>query len=190
MCRLILILTAFATQLISQTTWGGLRFGMTETEVKAALKDQLQVSIDESGAQRYKIKSVKVGPTTGTGDLSFDPKDKTLLSIWLDFSYEERTLRELPVSDVVDRVLAYEYVSKQLLERYGRPLIETGRCPAVDEVRDHLNASPLNTIKLDTLKCDRLWKEPSQTLETNFSLVGNWLLLTVKYKAPSVASAL
>lgn len=184
----LLILTLFALPLVGQTTWGGLRFGMTEAEVRVAIRGRVEATGNTPGTQFYtpfRIKSVTIGPATGIGTLSFDVKKKTLQRVWVNLSRkDETTLAELSTDEVAARVAAYDYVSKQLLEKYGRPVNETGRCPSHDEAVNHYLIEPLNT-----LKCTRLWRDHSQTIEMDFSLVGSSLFLTVEYKYRSAASS-
>jgi hypothetical protein len=189
MRHLLLILMGLNLTLAGQTTWGGLRFGMTESEVRAAMKGQIETTGYETGTEFYtpfKIKVVKVGPATGTAELSFDLKKKTLQRVWLNLSHadEKATFGKLTTDEAASRLGAYEYVSKQLLEKYGRPVNETGSCPTSDEIINHFVREPLNT-----LKCGRLWREPAQTIGMDFSLVGDSLFLMVEYKSRSLTSS-
>lgn len=181
-----LFLLLFAVPLIAQTTWGGLKFGMTEAEVSSVMKDQIEATGFGPGTQFYapfKIKSVTVGPATGVGTLRFDVKKKTLQGVWLDLYPEhDPAVHKLSTSEAGSRVVVYDYVAKQLLEKYGRPVNEAGRCPTRDEAIEHLVMRPL-----DTIKCTRLWREPSQTIEMKFSFVGVALFLTVEYKSRSTS---
>jgi hypothetical protein len=182
MRHIFLIVMAFTLPVVGQTTWGGLRFGMSEAEVKAAMKGRVETTGNAPGTQGYTplwIKSVNVGPATGIATLSFDLKKKTLQRVWLNLSSRgETAFAGLTADEAASRVVAYEYVSRQLIERYGRPVNETERCPTGDEAINHFVREPLNT-----LRCWRLWREPSQTIEMDLNLVGDSLFLTVEYKS-------
>jgi hypothetical protein len=160
---------------------------MTEAEVKAAMKGGLEATGSPPGTQSYtpfRIKSVKVGPAIGDGSLGFDLKKKTLERVFLNLSRKsgDDPLAEITPDERAARAVAYEYLSKQLIEKYGKPIDETGMCPTSDEMIDHFVKEPLNT-----LKCSRVWRQPSQTIRMDFSLVGNSLFLTIEYKSRSAS---
>ena len=177
----LIVLASLLCSAFGQTTWGGLRFGMTEAQVKAAMKGQIEPTGAEPATPFYwpfRIKSAKVGPATGIAELGFDVK-KTLQRVSLDLS-RYGDLPEITADEQASRVSAYVYVSSQLLEKYGKPVNETGRCPIRDEAINYL------VRKLpDMLTCSRLWSQPSQTIEMKFSLVGNSLFLSIFYKSRS-----
>lgn len=110
---------------------------------------------------------------------------KILQGVWLSLSRPDGALlAELSTDEIGSRIAAYDYVSKQLLEEYGRPANETGRCPTSGEAVNHYVRDPVHT-----LRCTRLWRDQSQTVEMDFSLVGNSLFLTVEYKSRSANSS-
>jgi hypothetical protein len=159
---------------------------MTEAEVKAVMKDRVEaISDPASNTQSYtpfRINSIKAGPVTGTAMLSFGAKTKTLQRVGLDFSrWDDAVLAKLSTDEIATRVVAYDYVSGQLLGKYGRPLNETGRCPTSDEVRTRYVRESLRI-----LECTRLWRDEAQTVEMKFSLAGTSLALAVEYKSRAV----
>jgi hypothetical protein len=173
----------FTLPLVGQTTWGGLRFGMTEMEVRAAMGDRLETIVDPPGPESYipfHVKSVVIGRASGVANLAFDIQKKTLRAVGLDLSRTEKFTGDAP--EMGPRAAGYDDVSKSLLQKYGKPVDEVGRCPTMEEVldyfiRDHFNRGPLGTIK-----CSRLWREPQQTIEMKVDVIGSALFLTVSYK--------
>jgi hypothetical protein len=182
----VLVLTALP--LFGQATWGGLRFGMTEAEAKAVLKGRVVATGNPPGTQMYtplKMPSVTVGSAKGMGTLGFNVKTKTLQRIWLDFSrYDKDGSADISEDETVTRITAYGYILQSLLERYGRPVNETGYCPTQDELTAYFVRNPPGTIK-----CTRLWRESHQAIRMELSVPGKSLFLDIEYKSTSGAGS-
>jgi hypothetical protein len=182
----VLVLTALPV--FGQATWGGLRFGMTESEVKAVLKGRVAATGNALGTQMYtplNMPSVTVGSAKGRGTLSFDVKTKTLQRIWLDFSrYDKDTSAEVSQDESSTRITTYNYISRSLLEKYGRPVNATGYCPTEDELVEHFVRDSHGSIK-----CTRLWRAPHQTIGMELAVIGQSLFLQVEYKSTSGAGS-
>lgn len=177
------VLLLAALPVLGQATWGGLRFGMTEAQVKAVLKGRVIPTTGGSpGTQEYtplKIPSVTAGGAKGLGELSFNVRQKTLERIWLDFSrYDEKSSGGPSDDESATRITTYGYISRSLLEKYGKPVNETGYCPTQDELVEHFVRDPLGSIR-----CTRLWKERYQTIGMELAVIGKSLFLHIEYKS-------
>jgi hypothetical protein len=86
------LLLALFTSATAQTTWGGLRFGMTESEAKAALKtrsvrdvhknpDSQPAGDDHSVYAAFEISDVAVNDFRGQASLLFSAETKRLQQV-------------------------------------------------------------------------------------------------------------
>jgi hypothetical protein len=188
-----------AVPLQGQSTWGGLRFGMTETEVKEVLKDRAVSTGDKPGpnplyytAVRLASVEIQVPYSTtftasqkpefpiikGTGALDFDTKKGTLLRISLDFGSHEKNPS---TNDKGLRAVAYSYISDQLTEKYGNPSSQNGHCFATrNEIFEKFVYDPDSIAK-----CSKMWRKDGQSIEMQADLIGYSLFLRVIYKANS-----
>jgi hypothetical protein len=181
------VLVLAALPVFGQATWGGLRFGMTEAEVKAVLKGRVVATGNPPGTEMYtplRMPSVTAGSAKGMGTLSFNIRTKTLQRVWLDFSrHDTDSSAELPLDDSSIRITTYGDISRSLLEKYGRPVNETGYCPTEDEMVEHF------VHNSGTIKCTRLWRQQHQTIEMDLSVPGRSLFLWIEYNSTTGGAA-
>ncbi len=164
-------------------TWNGLHFGTTPEEVKRTLRTELTPTNPEAvKVNEYKIGEVHVENSVGVGSLAFGKSTNKLESIYLNFSRHEQ---QATTDEIATRIVAYDNIADGLLEKYGTPANETGKCPTHSEISDYVIYG-----SRDTLKCVRLWKEKSQTIKMDFAFIGPALFLSVEYKSSAVNSGL
>jgi hypothetical protein len=114
----------------AQETWGGLRFGMTEIQVRSALKSRklklLGLEEQPSTKSLYSIVAVRetsVEGFDGSAIPLFDKTSRRLSKIDL--------LLKLENTDSINKALAYTSLKESLVKKYGAPASSTG-CEKAD----------------------------------------------------------
>jgi hypothetical protein len=121
MRKLTLALMILSVALSAQETWDGLRFGMTEAEVKAVLGARaVKPKTDElkGKSNRYEgfiVNDLKIGEFHGSADLKFDRATKRLLAIFIVTTQDEQRSQSDLLADA--RFLYEDY-----LKKYGKPV--------------------------------------------------------------------
>lgn len=167
-------------------TWGGLRFGMTPDQARNAIKGRLyedHTKIHEKGADGegdhpygINIRDVTVDRYKGEAALTFD-ENKTLTEVTL-FLVGTANSTDLAKLDVPLRVKMVEDISNMLLERYGKPIGETGEIPASDQLIHFY----FHRQKSDDFKSTRMWKFEGQLIKEDLTLFGETGFFFISYK--------
>ena len=167
-------------------TWGGLRFGMTPDQVRNAMKgrpyeDHTRIhekGIDGEGDHPYgiNIRDVTVDRYKGEAAITFD-ENKTLTEVTLYLAGTANST-DLSTLGVPLRVKLVEDISNMLLERYGKPIGETGEIPA----SDHLIHYYFHRQKSDGFKSTRMWKSEGQLIREDLFLAGETGFFFISYK--------
>jgi hypothetical protein len=190
--RILLLVLVAAAPCFSQSTWSGLRFGMTPTEVRLALKDRPNKSRTEPahGALQLPemffidVQDVTVGEHNGTAHLGFD-RDQKLDRVSLDFSrFSEGCFKDLSEMEAVMRIRVLTEISEKMVERFGKLFSETGTSPTSSEIFTHYgNRRVMGSAKL--LSGKRIWLTEGQVIDESFTLGCGSLALMVSYKPPT-----
>jgi len=166
-------------------TWGGLRFGMTSDQVRNALKGRRyedHTRIHEKGRwgvdllYGFILRDITVDRYKGEAALAFDD-NKTLTEITL-YLVGMENCTDLAKLSIPLRVKLVEDISNMLLERYGKPIGETGEIPASDQLMHYY----LHRQNFDVFKSTRMWKSEGQLIREDLSLAGETGFFFISYK--------
>jgi len=137
-------LALFPALAFSQPTWNGLRFGMSELEVKQVLRAR---AMPPSASEKFTnehlhtyiglvVHSFTIEDLVGTASLCFDIKTKKLASVGI-------TLNPPPGVDSYAVKLRIKDLRQDFIEKYGLPLLEP---------------------ECSDLSCEIIWKNGGQTI--------------------------
>jgi hypothetical protein len=197
----LLILFALALvavlPLCAQTTWGGLRFGMTSAEARVVLKER---SIKErlQSAQRVgstdvpemlliDVDGVTVGGHQGKASLRFDKDRLVQVSIFFEKFEDPKGFKVsacfqgITSAEAASRSLMVVDLSERMLGRFGRPSVETGTFPTSEELLEFF-ARGIVTGASDTKTGRRIWRTEGQVIEENFFMPCGNTSVTIIYK--------
>ena len=170
---------------IAQTTWGGLKFGMTPTEVKTALKGkQIEESVESKNEYRPEwliltVKDIAVDRHKGEARLIFPGPERKLkrVALWFSRVDEGTGCFDVPKDEVLPRISLIEDISQRLVERYGKPVSETGSIPTRDEL------IKIYVYKAVSVKIDvkRIWKADGQIIEQWLIMPCGTVFLSISY---------
>ena len=137
----------------AQTTWKGLRFGMSEAEARKQYPAQLEKKSIENGEFELVDRNQKLIDKPASAKLFFDKSGK-LDQISLEM---EPFAVDVDASKAAGSSLAViEILNKQLVEKYGQATSKEGKCDVIAE--DFLSESQ------PTFTCDSLWKSAGETV--------------------------
>jgi hypothetical protein len=126
MFRIGLLLATGCAVVAAQDTWGGLNFGMTETEAQAALKGRATKSIRDVASEQpfwdsgfyapIQVTDVKVSNIPGKANLLFDRKTKRLCRVNVNL--------DLASTSPVPPAMYESTITENLTGKYGRPVVD------------------------------------------------------------------
>jgi hypothetical protein len=162
MHHLLLLAMTFATLSAQNTpTWGGLSFGMTETQVRAILGSTMlkagpgpdEQPADESSPLFIggKVRVNDIKGFEGDASLDFDKTSKKLSLVTL-------FLKPLKDSSDENKSLAYKRLREDLLKKYGSP-VERAGC-SEEEITDPRTLS---------VECHLIFRSKGQTIDASMS---------------------
>jgi hypothetical protein len=183
-----------AVPCFSQTTWGGLRFGMTPEQAREVLKDR---SINDrlEPARRVgntevpevffiDVQGVTVGAAKeGVAHVRFD-KNKTLESVTIRFERgfaDSGCFQGISTEESGTRLAMVDDISEKMLERFGKPVNETGTFPTMQNLakwfvygRERGNGA--------SIEGKRIWRTEGQVIGEEQKLVCGGLLIYTTYQ--------
>jgi hypothetical protein len=154
MLKIALMMILTAAQIASaQTTWKGLRFGMSEAEVRK----QYPASFVKKPIQNDEFELVdrdqKLVGQSASAELFFDKAGK-LEQISLDM---EPLADDIEATKAAGSSLAViQMLNKQLVEKYGQATSANGKCD--------LAAEDLLSKSVPIFTCESLWKSAGETI--------------------------
>lgn len=144
----LLVGLLLATITFAQQTWSGLRFGMSQAEVRAALKEKWSAPLPEdklSPGTRFVlgglVRGIEVDGLSGDASLLFCDDGKRLCEVTIVLN---------PRKDKPDMDVQYEFLRADLAKKYGAP-ISGARCPA-DSSCDTIFRSEGQAITLNSYR--------------------------------------
>ncbi len=158
----ILLVLAVQGFVYGQSTWKGLRFGMSEAEVRATYGKALQKQVNETQETVLVDDSFELLPAPvsvpATVRLSLGKSGK--LEVINIIAKESPFANEKDEASASGSTLAVvEEVTRGLVEHYGKPLTEEGKCNLTAEML--LNHEPV--------VCDAMWRSEGQKIEMVWS---------------------
>jgi hypothetical protein len=167
----LLILTASAIA-AAQTTWKGLKFGMSEADVRKEYQGSLEKKLVENGAYELFDRDQKLLKWPATAGLYFEKSGKlSLIEVFMNdpFAAESGTLATGSSFAVMS------VVTDGLVEKYGKWISEDGECQLT------IHHVVYNPRKIFT--CKKLWKSDGQTISMYWSVENQRLsFLALTYK--------
>jgi hypothetical protein len=154
MLKIALMMILTAAQIASaQTTWKGLRFGMSEAEVRKQYPAVFEKKPIQNDEFALVARDQKLVGEPASAELFFD-KDGKLDQISLDI---EPLADDIEATKAAGSSLAIiQMVNKQLVEKYGQATSTHGKCD--------LAAEDLISKAVPIFTCDSLWKSEGQTV--------------------------
>lgn len=191
--KLFLLVLVAAAPCFSQTTWGGLRFGMTPAQTRLALKDRPNKSrIEPADAELHTpemfiidVQDVTVGQHKGVAHLRFD-KNHKLDQVSLDFNGSDEadkggSFKGFSAKEAATRSAILTDISENMLERFGKPVSDTGPFPTSRELASYY-ARGMVAGFANSLGGKRIWRTEGQVIEELFQIPCGSLFLIVSYK--------
>lgn len=164
MSKLLLILTLLGSLASSQTTWKGLRFGMSEDEVRKTYEGPLQPSDQDGEYMGLGDTSQRLEGMPMSVHLVFSgvPKKLAWISLLVNKPFADQAGDLASVSRVKIKML-----EQHLVEKYGKPIREGKECQ-----------SPYGASS-----CDMMWKADEQNVLFHWVFFDRCLQsLTLTYK--------
>jgi len=193
----LLILCALALvavlPLCAQTTWGGLRFGMTPAEARVVLKersikDRLQPATRVGNTDLPEmlfidVDGVTVGVHQGKASLRFDKDRLVQVSIFFARSEPQGSacFQGITTAEAASRSVMVLDLSERMLDRFGQPSVETGTFPTRQELLTFFARGSLTGLA-DTESGKRIWRTEGQVIEENISLPCGSTFVTIIYR--------
>jgi len=175
-----------AAPCFSQTTWGGLHFGMTAEQAHVVLKDRPNKDrlVPDDLPFFIDVQDVAVGQHKGIAHIQFD-KGKKLEHVSLDFgrfqSDAKVCFEGISNEEAVTRTLRLTEISEAMIERFGKPVSETGKFPSTHELASFYTIGSFRHVA-PTLEGKRIWRTEGQVIEEHFDLPCGNLFLWIDYR--------
>jgi len=159
----ILLVLAVQGFLYGQSTWKGLRFGMSEADVRAAYGKPLQKEVNETQETVLVDDTFELLPppvsVPATVRLSLGKSGK--LEVINIIAKESPFANEKDEASASGSTLAVvEQVTSSLVEHYGKALTEEGECKLTAEML--MNHTPV--------VCNAVWRSEGQKIEMAWSV--------------------
>src|SRR5450759_674511 len=177
-----LLLSAGSRSAPAQTTWGGLRFGMSVEEAKRVLAGHVLAEerpLLNPAVLILKLKPVIVGSVESEPRVIFDRTSGHLTTVVLNFGIQSQGCFDKPDPGLYAKItMAVKSVGETFPYEYGKPVQEKGSWPSEDTVTSHLVTRKVG----EAFKCERFWTTGGQTIRTWLSIVCDTLFMTVSYE--------
>jgi hypothetical protein len=148
-----LLIVWMSTQMASAqaTTWKGLRFDMSETEVRKQYPASFEKKPIQNGESELVDRNQKLAGQPASAELFFDKSGK-LDQISLSM---EPIAEEIDSSKAAGSSLALiDMLNRQLVEKYGQAVSKSGKC---DPTAEDFLSKPIFT-------CQSMWKSAGETI--------------------------
>ncbi len=190
--RSFLFVLLVAVPCFSQTTWGGLRFGMRPADARLALKDRPNknrtepASADPRTPETFFIDvvDVKVGEYQGVAHLRFDSVMKLdqVSIVFENFENKEGgCFAGISTVEAATRSRMVVDISEKMIERFGKPVSETGAFPTRQELSAYY-AQGTVTGFAKIIDGKRIWRTEEQVIEEWLWLPCGNVVLHITYK--------
>ena len=155
---ILLIVLAAEGVSFAQATWKGLRFGMSEADVRKEYPASFEKKPIENGEFALLDRDQKLAGWQATAELYFDKSGKLEQ---IDLSTKHPPTDEPNTSSGAGSSLAViSVVTDKLVEKYGPSISQDGTC--------EVTATDFLTRKMFT--CERLWKSEGETIQMYFTV--------------------
>jgi hypothetical protein len=160
--HILLIVLAVEGALLAQSTWKGLRFGMSEAEVRKTYGGTLRKEVTE------RQETVLVDDSVELLGAALSVRAKVDLSLSKAGKLEViNIIAEKPFANEKDEtsasgssLAAIEELTRRLVDKYGKPLTEEGQCRLTAEML--LSRKPV--------LCNDMWKSEGQNIKMFWSV--------------------
>ena len=159
---ILLIVLAVDGVSFAQTTWKGLRFGMSEAEVRKTYTGALSKEVTENQ------ETVLVDDSVELLGAALSVRARVRLSLGKVGKLEEISIiAKDPFSNEKDDVsaggaskAAIEEITSRLIDKYGKPLTEEGQCGLTTE----------QILSHKPVLCNDMWKSEGQNIKMFWSV--------------------
>ena len=153
MLKIALLILMTAEIASAQTTWKGLRFGMTEADVRKAYHASLELKRNEKGELSLLDRNQKLAGTQATAEFYFGKSGK-LEQIGLSM---KDPFAAKPDTAAGSSLAVIETLNDELVQKYGASISRKGTCD--------LTAEDLVNARIPIFTCESLWKSGGQTIK-------------------------
>lgn len=159
MLKIILLIFTAAEIAAAETNWKGLRFGMSDADVRKVYPASFEKKPTENGAYELLDHDQKLSKWPATAGLYFDNTGKlSLIELFMEDPFANSGSSATGSSFAVMSVL-----TDSLVEKYGKSISQKGECELT--IHDVVYSQP---EKLFT--CEKLWKSAGQTISMYWSV--------------------
>jgi hypothetical protein len=173
MPKVLLLLLLLNLSAFAQDTWGGLRFGMSEDEVRKAHQGSLRKMSEGEVSDMYTERYQEEAKSKYILEDANQTLEKTPAQLRLIFSKDQRTLLEVNVTAKGNSPTVIYLLNRDLIEKYGRPVTEEGECNAT------LSSGPGRTFS-----CLRTWKSEGQIVKIHWYFLEGRASVFLTYALP------
>jgi hypothetical protein len=152
--KVAILLLVIVDVAAAQTTWKGLRFGMTATDVRKSYPAPLVQKRAENGDLSLLDQNQKLAGIRSTAEFYFGKSGK-LEQIGL--SMKDPFASKSDTDAAGSSLAVIETVNDQLVEKYGAAVSQKGHCG--------LTADDFVSARIPIFTCERLWKSSGQTIK-------------------------
>lgn len=162
----LLICLGVSSIVFAQTTWHGLKFGMSEQDVRGQYQGQLEKVPSADGSYQLVDRAQKLtggNPDAGwqaAAHLHFDKSGK-LASV--EVVMTDPLLTASGTSATGGSFAAIDVLTEKLVQKYGEPISREGECGVT--IQDVIQNQPQRIFT-----CKKLWKAADQTITLYWSV--------------------
>jgi len=138
----------------AQTTWKGLRFGMSEADLRKEYTASLEKNLTENGEFKLTDKNQELYGSRATAEFYFD-KDGKLSMIEL---FMKDPFAGMSTATGASLALVSDF-PKRLVEKYGVPVSQEGDC------EDWTAEIAVTSYQGKIFSCDKRWRSDGQTIK-------------------------
>jgi hypothetical protein len=185
--RLALVLLFSAIAAFGQSTWGGLRFGMSVDDAKKLLAGRIKSEEQppkNPSAYILTLNPISLGVSNGEPHVIFE-RGK-LVRVLLMFSKRAEGCFDKPdrtrdIEKIITVDAVGEAATGAFQEKYGKPVNETGLWPSHDALMNHF----VERKEDEEFKYTRAWRSQGQMIRISLSIICDSLFLDVSYDPES-----
>lgn len=153
----------------AQSTWKGLRFGMSEEEILKEYKGALRKQISEKSETQLVTENVELWPSV-SGSEAVIAEGRFTLGSGNKLQLIDLTVRPENISSTT--LAMTSLLAQRISEKYGQPVSMKGEC----------NATPATLIRSLLLTCIQSWKGEGQTIRLIWAVTrGRFTNLSITY---------
>jgi hypothetical protein len=162
MSKTILLILMAAQVASAQTTWKGLRFGMSEADVRKEYSASLEKETTEDGEFQLSDANQELFGSRAMALFFFDRNGKlSQIELFMKDPFADKAGTGATGSSLA----LISEMPKKLIEKYGVSVSQKGEC---DLAAEDIFENPPTKI----FTCDKLWRSDGQTIDMYWS-VGN-----------------